>query len=342
MKRTAESIVKEMENRGAMMRTTMTTEERLNGLLDYQGLVLSEVFNDEHAENLRLRDVAVHFEDLAREKGYSDNEIVRAAIEDLETVAKEIAIAISGVSGERQVARSIRFAHRDVIALPNITLSDNEEKTELDQVVITSGGILILEVKNYKKDVTISEAGQIYGPCNKHYSDKSLGEQMNVKRYLLRNKLEKALAEVAPELKVHIESRVVFSDPDIKVTDLYKQERYCFKTNLPHEIENLRSDVSYTSDQMRTIADMISAFAEKDSAYEVGLDFDAIRSTFAQALVLLEGDPAPAQPMAEEMPVNKLLAKTTVLKQFPAKLAITAAASIVAIAGIVMAVTKNK
>lgn len=291
MMRTATDILKEMENTGIMMRSKMTSTERLNGLLDYQGLVLSEVFNDGHAESLRLRDVVAHFEDLAREKGYGENETVRAAIDDMDTIAKEIAIAISGASGERQVARAIRYARRNVIALPNISLSDGEDKTELDQIVITSNGIFILEVKNYKKDVTISEAGQIYGPCNKHYCDRNLGEQMNVKRYLLRSKLEQALAEMGADLKVHLESRVVFSDANISVTDLYKQERYCFKTSLPHELENFSSDVSYSYEQMRTIAALITGFAETDDTYDVGLDFDRIRRTFAEAMVILEGDP---------------------------------------------------
>lgn len=290
--RTATDILKEMENTGIMVRPKMTAAERLNGLLDYQSLVLSEVFNDDHAENLRLRDVAAHFEDLAREKGYEENEIIRTAIDDMDTIAKEIAIAISGASGERQVAKAIRYVRRNVIALPNISLSDGEDKTELDQIVITSNGIFVLEVKNYKKDITISEAGQIYGPCNKHYCDKNLGEQMNVKRYLLRSKLEKALADMGADLKVHIESRVVFSDASISVTDLYRQERYCFKTNLPHEIENLSSDISYSYDQMRTIASLIIGFAETDDTYDVGLDFDRIRKNFAQALVILEGGSA--------------------------------------------------
>lgn len=300
MKRTAESIIKEMESSGIMMRPKMTGPERLNGLLDYQGLVLREVFNDDHAETLRLRDVSAHFEEVAKSKGLEESEVITTAIEDLDAVAKEIAIAISGASGERQVAKSIQYARRNVITLPNVNLSDGEDKTELDQVVITSNGILILEVKNYKKDITISEAGQIYGPCNKNYSDKNLGEQMNIKRHLLRIKLEAALAEAAPELKVHIESRVVFSDPHINVTDLYKQEAYCFKTNLPHIIDSLTSDAYYTTDQMRAIAEMIKGFAEDDAAYDIEMDFNRIRQTFAEALVLIESDSVAPEKADEE------------------------------------------
>lgn len=292
MKRTVETIINEMENSGAMMRAKMTKAERLAGLLDYQAMVLRLVFNNDHAENLRLFDVIAHLQELAQERNLVEHPIILKALDDLEIISKEIAIAISGASGERQVARSIQYARRELFALQNVNLSDEHEKAELDQVIVTSNGVMILEVKNYKKDVTISESGQVYGPCNKHYSDKSLGEQMNTARYLLCAKLEQALTKIDPTIKVYIESRVVFSEPSITVTDLYKQEKYCFKTTLPHEIDRFSSGTEYTTEQMRTIANCIHESADADGTYDVGLNFDEIRSTFASALVLLENEPS--------------------------------------------------
>ncbi len=341
MERTAESIIKEMEQTGIMMTPRMTSQDRLNGLQDFQRLVLRMVYNDDHAENLRLWDVIDHFEKLARDKGHSENETILSAIEDLETIAKEIAIAISGSKGEQQVARALRYTYRDMRTLQNVNLQEGEDKTELDQIIITSSGILILEVKNYKKDITISESGHIYGPNDKCYCDKNLGVQMNIKRYLLRSKLERALAQVAPELKVHIESRVVFSDPSIRVTDLYKQEPYCFKSSLPHEIEQFISDVHYTREQMWLIADVIKGFAEEDAAYDVGLDFDRIRKTFAEAMIILEGDYAEDAEEPEEDPV--IPAEVVCRAPISAVHKIAAVtASLLAVAGVAFALAKKK
>lgn len=341
MKRTVESIISDMEANGAMMCTKMTKDERMAGLMDYQEMILRLVFNDDHATNLRLWDVSAHFRDLASEKGSEDAPVVVQAIEDMETVAKEIAMAISGASGEHQVAKSLRYVRRNIVALPNISLCDGEDKTELDQVVITSNGILILEVKNYKKDITISEAGQIYGPCNKRYSDKNLGEQMNVKRFLLRSKLEAALAAAELEIPVHIESWVVFSDPNISVTDLYRQERYCFKTSLSHEIDAFQSDVYYTADQMRSIAAAISEFAEKDEHYDVGLDFDSIRKTFAQALVLLESEPLKEETQVDTQP--EIQDEIHAIRKISnGKKVAFAIGSLAALAGIAVAVIRRK
>ena len=48
--------------------------------------------------------------------------------------------------------------------------------------------------------------------------------------------------------------------------------------------------MSYTDEQMETLTGMIRSIAEEEDAYYVDMDFDKIRTTFAEALVLLESD----------------------------------------------------
>ena len=92
-------------------------------------------------------------------------------------------------------------------------------------------------------------------------------------------------------MEIQIETRVVFTDPTITVTDLYKQEHYCFRGRVAHEIDNFTSGVYYSQDQMRMLAGAVEAASDKNKTYDTGFDFDRIRHTFAQALILLEGDP---------------------------------------------------
>lgn len=291
MNRTAESIIKKMESTGIMTRTHMTSKERLDGLCAYQALALQEIFNDQHATNLRFKDGIQHINHLAKEKGLTNSPVIKQAIADMKMLSKEIAIAISGQSGEQTVSRSISYTNRHIIAIPNVTLCDDEHKSELDQVIVTSNGILILEVKNHKTDIMISETGCICTTANRPLSDKCLGDQMNRKRYLLRSKLEKALQDTQMNIPVHIDSFVVFSSSFVTVTDKYRQEKYCFSASLPHEIEQYCSDVSYTDEQMETLSGIIRGIAEEEEAYYVDMDFDKIRKTFAATLVLLESDP---------------------------------------------------
>lgn len=302
MKRTAESIINEMEATGIMVEPRMTAAARLDGLCAYQEMALQKIFNAQHATNLRFKDGIQHIKHLAREKGLTDSQVVRQAIADMEYLSKEIAIAISGQKGENAVAKSVRYANRRCTAIPNVILSEGNDESELDQVLVTSNGILILEVKNNKKDVTISETGCICNGSSKYMFDKCLGEQMNRNRYLLRSALEKALQDAGWSIPVHIDSFVVFSSSSVRVTDEYQQEKYCFNASLPHEIDNYSSDVTYTDEQMETLAAMIRNIAEADKLYPVDLDFDRIRKTFAEALVLLEADPVE---QAEEDPATE-------------------------------------
>ena len=284
MKKSVESIVKALEQSGAMMKSNMNKDELLDGYLNYQEAVLQQLFGNQSIDNFKLFDAVKYLEVHAAEKGLGENPVIIAAIKDINDISREIATTINGKRGEALVRKALNYTNRKIIALPNIHLSNESDCTEIDQIVITSNGILILEVKHYKKNIIISPSGKIEN------SDKTLGEQMNIKRHLLRSKLEQALYDKDPDLCLHIESRVVFSNPDSIVTDNYKLEKLCYKAHLPHEIEDFTSDVKYSNKQMELIETLIKEFAEEEESYPVKYDFNRIRKTFSEALVLLEDD----------------------------------------------------
>ena len=291
MKRTAEHIIKELEATAAMMKPRMTSDAKIKGLEAFQAALLRTIFNGHHAEYLTLRDGVAHLREQAKEKGLENSEVVCENIRNLEWIGKEIAFARSGSYGERAVSRSLRYTNRRITALSNIIIGDGMDRTELDQVVVTSNGVLILEVKNYRNDIVIAESGQVYGNNHRRCSNKSLGERMNLKRYLLRKRVEKELEEM--DIPLVLDSYVVFSDPSITVTDHYGLEKYCFNANLPGIIEQFTSDVEYSDHEMSVITDVIQSIAEEEQEFDVGIDFDCVIKTFAEALVLLETEPSP-------------------------------------------------
>ena len=74
------------------------------------------------------------------------------------------------------------------------------------------------------------------------------------------------------------------------MTDRYHQEKYCFTATLPHEIDQFTSEIEYSLDEMKIIAAVIESISEEENLYDIGMDFNRIRETFAEALVLLESD----------------------------------------------------
>ena len=114
---------------------------------------------------------------------------------------------------------------------------------------------------------------------------------MNVKRYLLKKKLEEALDKAGSPLSLHLESRIVFSHPEADVVDEYFYEQFCSNAVLPHEIDAFESDVRYSDAEMQLLEDLISNIATTDTLrYVEKLDFDRIRRNFAETLTLLEED----------------------------------------------------
>lgn len=302
MKR-AEQITKSFP----VLKSRMTTRERHARLEEIQDAIVKSVFNTDHAETLTMKDCEAHFRELAQERGLENNETVQGTLKDMEFIGREIAIARSGLSGERAVEKSLRYVNRKMTSLSNVLLSKDDDKTELDQVVITSSGILILEVKNYKSDTVITETGMVYGTNRKRCSDKSLGDQMNLKRYLLWKKLEQELG--MHNIPIHIDSYVVFSHPTISVTDHYHQEKFCFTSTLPQKIEQFTSNVEYSAEDMKIIAGVIRSITEAESVYDIGFDYDHIKENFANTLLLLE-----AEPFYEEERGNEISGESTILE----------------------------
>ena len=89
---------------------------------------------------------------------------------------------------------------------------------------------------------------------------------------------------------VRIESRIVFSTPyktRIRVTDLYKKERFCFGNQLKHIIENYYSGTCYESEDLQMLNEIIGSMESNKKRFQQKLDFAKINREFAQLMELL-------------------------------------------------------
>ena len=92
-------------------------------------------------------------------------------------------------------------------------VSDGVEQTEIDSVVLTKNGFIILEIKNAKEDITLAPDGRILFNNSSCYHDISIGEKMDKKRRLLKKRLEEEFANRGIEKEVKMDSLLVFSTP---------------------------------------------------------------------------------------------------------------------------------
>jgi hypothetical protein len=189
----------------------------------------------------------------------------------------------------------------------NVYVSDGTDETEIDNIVVTNSGIIVLEIKSAKTDITIAEDGRLLHENEISFHNVSMGDKMGKKRALLKYQIETIARERGYDLPVHIDSYIVFSTPyniRIKVTDLYHQEKYCFRGKLNYIIDGFNSEIHYNDVQLAQINDIIGTLASRQKTFSTNIDFEDIKTSFAYTAALLLGT-SEATIVEQEAPSTK-------------------------------------
>lgn len=285
------TIVEQMESSGIFMKAEYTNNEYTDELLRFQKLVGEIVCGDQASEDIRLNAIIVQMENAARAKGLGWDARVQDGIRALRNIEREISVSVSGRNSESRAARVLNFCTRnDLQSYRNVYVSDGESETELDNVLLTKNGIIILEVKSVKGDVKISEDGHIMRANDEYYDDKPIDEKMNIKCRLLKNRLEALMAKHGVQLPIRIDSYVVFSTPKnvyIHVNDLYRKQKYCSKGKLKYIVDDFTSDICYAPDEFVYLQNLLGEIETSQKRFSLAMDFDEVRESFAQAYCLI-------------------------------------------------------
>ena len=91
------------------------------------------------------------------------------------------------------IIRTVLALTNAVTVFKNVYSTDGEEETEIDTILVTNNGIVFLEIKNAKKDITISQDGRLLYENQISYHNDSIGDKMEKKRRLLKYQIEKEM-----------------------------------------------------------------------------------------------------------------------------------------------------
>lgn len=279
--------VESLKRSEVFTRTELTPKEYLNELLQYQRMMGNIVFDDE--EEHRMDEIIGTLEKLAKDRGFQMNPEFRKGMQALRAVGKEIAISMSGRNAEDRVEKTLEYVSRPNYRFRNVYVSDEEQETELDNVILTDLGLIILEIKNIKNDITISEEGRLLHDNKICYHNDSVCEKMQRKRRLLRKELEKQITERGLDIPVRIDSFIVFSYPKYMhptITDHCGQEKYCSRGKLPFLINALTSNELYSEAEMASLKAIMEEMATQQKRFQVELDFNQIRADIIDSLEL--------------------------------------------------------
>jgi hypothetical protein len=224
----------------------------------------------------------------------------------MKMLEKELAITMSGSKGEKLVAKTLEYLNRpNTQVFHNVYITDGINETELDGVVLTSDGVIVLEVKKVKSDLILTQDGRMVFDGDVCYDKVPMGKKMEFKRSLLKKCLEKALADKGLNIPVYVDSFIVFStlkDQFIKVDDRYHREKFCFRTGINKKIENYLGCAYYKADHLAHLGEILSEMEANVKPFETDLNYDEVRRSLAEALVVLQDEHAAIaeEPVAEQ------------------------------------------
>lgn len=202
---------------------------------------------------------------------------------------------LSGKRAEDEVAHSLTFVDRPFFRdFRNVYVADQVTETEIDNVILTNNGIIVVEVKSAKHNITIGEDGRLLYSNSESYHNESIGDKMSAKRRLLKARIESKLRERGLDIPVHIDSYLVFVTPkrlEVTITDNFRQEHWCRRGRLQHIVNNFISDVTYTAEEYAQLEEIIDGLDCNIRRFPTELDLPAIRDSFVVLYDLITEKP---------------------------------------------------
>lgn len=302
---TTTELKRALESSGIFSRNGFSRDEYIEELLKFQRFASQLILNDETA---RLDEVIAAVSGAARRNGATGKPAFVAGIRSLKNIEKEIAIHMSGKYAEDEIAHSLTFVDRPFFQdFRNIYVADQKTETEIDNVILTNNGIIVVEVKSAKHDITISEDGRLLYANSESYHNESIGEKMSTKRRLLKINIENKLRERGLDIPVYIESYLVFVTPKhlkVTITDNFHKEHWCRRGKLQHIVKDFIGDVTYTSEEYVQLAEIIGSLDCNVKRFPTELDLPAIRNNFVALYALTAEQPVvgKVEPLKALMP----------------------------------------
>lgn len=261
-----------------------TNLELKNALMDVQEQLLKTTFEKSHAENLNYNDLYNYFKSVASDYGLIEDEHYSRFSRNLKNLKGTIGTLIAGEIGERRVSNALRVLNLEgAISLYNIELQATEhDHTEIDCIVVDHSGIHMLEVKNYRSDIVITETGEIIEDGNEKYSY-SIGVKNNEKEFAVKN----ALREAGVSIPEFYESILVIADNKVNVEDRYGSFPVCYAGNIVSHLRK-KQDIYLSDDDINRIVDSLNSANCPNRYSWDGIDFEEFVDDYAHLMALIE------------------------------------------------------
>lgn len=285
--------MKANENRAQMMASSFKAcskssyhkSEILIELLNLQSEMVKVAFpemDDESRASLRLWDIVDRLEETSASKHGKGAAEIAEFKQSCKTVGNMIAAEISGKRGENAAFNRLEKAGFDGVAVRNIEVTRDDYRTEIDGVVLTSRGAIVVEVKNTRKDVFIDEEGNAYRTGKFTRLDCNLLGKMQARQEFVADTLA-----AAGYPNVEVSGVVVYTNDRIEIQNHCESINVSFLSRLPYLIKSLPHGESRGAKDLQQMAAALEK-ASSHELYPMDLDMGVFKQQFAVAITSLD------------------------------------------------------
>lgn len=268
----------EVKNRlsgiGTMASASYTNQEIVDHLKDLQYAIAHEVCGEDEGSRVRADVIVQAVEGKVSALGLQDSESFVTFKQDMQDIGREIALTISGIKGETKGFRALKALEydADTYVLHNVCLNDGEGRTEIDALVISPYGVFVIEMKNCRKTMTITEDGYFQKLDNPNYQY-PLGERMCCKEILVREALGEALS-------VPVRSMLLLVN-DGNVIDEFGKVQIANRNTVVYKIRSYAKESEHLEkEEVREMVAKIES-SHEDAKYPCSLDCERIVDNLA-------------------------------------------------------------
>ena len=131
-------IIESLKGLGTNQNTMYTNQEIIDHLTELQGAMARGVFEKTHAENLRDRDIMIHFEALAKEYGLDETDTYlrfKANMRELGYTDRQLHQRNERRKNRKESTKAPLLQQRNPYSY-NVQLEDEDAQAEYDAIVI--------------------------------------------------------------------------------------------------------------------------------------------------------------------------------------------------------------
>lgn len=284
-------IIDDMNLHGLFVSNEFTYTEYVDQLHMLQDYIVKRVYKDKFHPIYRIDDALYQMKQEAIKYELTDLPEFRNASWAMKVIEKQISISASGKRGEDRVSNHLtKYIDRDYVSFKGVYLTDGVDETEVDNLILTKNGLLLLEVKNIKSNVTITSEGRLVIGNDASYDKRPIVESMKLKRKLLRNSLQKTLTKKGYDADIVMDSYIVFTTPhDTRYhINNYSSEKVCTSKKLPYIINDYVSDTEYSDTEFNQIKECLSELEVNLKRFKTDVDFQMIKEHIAKFISMIE------------------------------------------------------